>query len=95
MATSGLLAPQSLRLQNLSSAEQLSATPQTAFILPLKITNRVFSNALLDQTSPEYKTMFQEVSDLLRGVYGCSETCPTSSFYGGPVEMTFRYYQYH
>ncbi|KAK2830010.1 hypothetical protein Q5P01_017941 [Channa striata] len=91
LTISGLLTGQSVPLPDLLSVEQDSDIQQKAFYLPIEITNRPFTNALLNPASEEYQTMYNEVSYLLSGIYNCLDInqCPTNRFYGGVSTMTF------
>ncbi|XP_068189689.1 eukaryotic translation initiation factor 4 gamma-like isoform X2 [Antennarius striatus] len=95
MAISGLLTVQPPHQSDQPPVEPHGSTPQTpriAFFLPMEITNRVFTDALLNPASDDYQSLYEEVSDLLESIYNCSDynTCPTDVFYGGITAMTFR-----
>nr|XP_008279680.1 PREDICTED: integumentary mucin C.1-like [Stegastes partitus] len=70
---------------------QLSSAEDQALYVPVEITNRVFTTALLNPANEAYQTLYNEVTDLLKGIYDCkdSNTCPTNVNFRGVVGMTF------
>lgn len=62
----GLPPLQSLPLHDVHSVEWLSSPPRRVYNMSIKITNKVFTPALLHQESEEYQTMYKDVNDLVR-----------------------------
>ncbi|KAG7225313.1 hypothetical protein INR49_014595 [Caranx melampygus] len=87
LTISGLLSAGAVTVPEGFSADLLSAS-QRAFLVPIKITNRKFVPALVNQDSEEYKDMSKVISNLFNGIYKCDD-CPTKTFYGGVAAVGF------
>ncbi|KAG9345341.1 hypothetical protein JZ751_009887 [Albula glossodonta] len=79
-------APQSLALDPSEAADDSTSMPipVSTFLLCIKITNRIFSESLKDSSSEDYKTLRDEVTQLLDDVYSTE-----AHGYTGISEMTF------
>ncbi|KAL4624805.1 hypothetical protein GN956_G17637 [Arapaima gigas] len=54
----------------------------------MKILNRIYNESLQEPNSPDYKKLYEEVVQVLNGVYACGN-CATVKTYAGVGTMTF------
>eukprot|EP00064_Thunnus_orientalis_P003899 superscaffoldBa00000338_g3910 len=55
---------QSFHLEDCPGAQELRYIREKAYFFPIEITNRVFTTALQNPESEEYKSMYEEVRNL-------------------------------
>ncbi|XP_052441140.1 mucin-1 [Carassius gibelio] len=75
-------------LEGLHAEPQTSPSPLNSFSLCMEIKNRVFSDALLNSTSQQYKQMYAEVAGVLDIAFNCSD-CDTRETYRGVTNIQF------
>ncbi|GCC19837.1 hypothetical protein chiPu_0018564 [Chiloscyllium punctatum] len=66
-----------------------TANPTSNFIITFRIINKNFENALKDKTTPEFKSLSDQVIKALADAYSCS-TCSLRSSYEGSEVLLFR-----
>ncbi|XP_051519506.1 uncharacterized protein LOC127420921 isoform X2 [Myxocyprinus asiaticus] len=75
-------------LQAIQSAPKIYPMPTYLFSLCVEITNRIFSDSLLNPATKEYKQMYAEVVGALDIIFNCS-SCETRNTYRGVTGMRF------
>ncbi|XP_018948643.2 mucin-1-like [Cyprinus carpio] len=75
-------------LEGLQAEPQNYPSPLYSFSLCMEINNRVFSDALLNSSSQQYKRMYAEVAGALDIAFNCSD-CDTRETYRGVTNIQF------